>query len=55
MLCCQQLQPLPNVGRTIACYLGYVTNVQDKSEHFLEKHFTRFEIHDLYILIIPFH
>ena len=22
MTCCQQLQPLPNVGPTIACYLG---------------------------------
>ena len=25
MTCCQQLQPLPNVGPTIACYLGHVT------------------------------
>ena len=23
MTCCQQLQPLPNAGQTIACYLGW--------------------------------
>ena len=27
MTCCQQLQPLPNVGPTIACFLGKLSDI----------------------------
>ena len=40
MTCCQQLQPLPNVGPTIACYLGIPLCITKKQQIFnlIESH-----------------